>query len=151
MDDDDGDDDDDDDDDDDARGGGKGGEELEKETTWKDDGMEQTYICAVIEVTASVYQLAIMPSVSGVVELARFCSLLIVDTHTVVFKVAMQLAVLKISNNFISYSVVHQTLANEKERSWKRQYATVIWKRTNSHLPAYINSVCKYSLKKSLV
>ena len=88
--------------------------------------MEQTYICAMIEVTASVYQLAIMPSVSGVVELARFCSLLIVDTHTVVFKVAMQLAVLKISDNFISDSVVHQTLANEKERSWKRQYATVI-------------------------
>ena len=80
----------------------------------------------MIEVTASVYQLAIMPPVSGVVKLARFCSLLIVDTHTVVFKVTMQLTVLNISNNFFSYSVVHQTLANEKERSWKGQYATVI-------------------------
>ena len=79
----------------------------------------------MIEVTASVCQLAIMPSVSGVVELALFCTLLIIDTHTIVFKEAMKLAVLKISNNFISYSVVHQTLANEKERSWKGQYATV--------------------------
>lgn len=88
--------------------------------------MEQTYICAMIEVTASVYQLAIMPSVSGVVELARFCSLLIVDTHTVVFKVAMQLAVLKISNNFSSYGVVYQTLANEEERSSELQCTSII-------------------------
>ena len=66
-----------------------------------------------------------MRSVSGVIKLARFCGLLIVDTHTVVFKVTMQLAVLKIINNLNSYTVVHQTLANEEQRSWKRQYATV--------------------------
>ena len=73
----------------------------------------------MIEVTIFIFELVIMPSMSSVVQLTCFCAHVIVDTHTVVFIVAMQLAVLKISNNFSSYSVVHQTLANKGERSWE--------------------------------
>ena len=65
----------------------------------------------MIEVTISIFELVIMPSMSSVVQLTCFCAHVIVDTHAVVFVVTMQLAVLKISNNFSSYSVVHQTLA----------------------------------------
>ena len=71
----------------------------------------------MIEVTIFIFELVIMPSMSSVVQLTCFCAHVIVDTHAVVFVVTMQLAVLKINNNFSSYSVVHQTLPNKGERS----------------------------------
>ena len=80
----------------------------------------------MIEVIIFIFELVIMPSVSGVVELTCFCVNVIVDTHAVVFVVTMQLAGLNINNNFSSYSVVHQTLVNEEEGWWERQYTTVI-------------------------
>ena len=80
----------------------------------------------MIEVIIFIFELVIMPSVSGVVELTCFCVHVIVDTHAVVFVVTLQLAGLNINNNFSSYSVVHQTLVNEEERCWERQYTTVI-------------------------
>ena len=73
----------------------------------------------MIEVTIFIFEFVIMPSMSSVVQLTCFCTQVIVDTHAVVFVVTMQLAVLKISNSFSSYSMVHQTLANEVERSWE--------------------------------
>ena len=49
----------------------------------------------------------------------------------------MQLADLNINNSFSSYSVVHQTLVNEEERCWKRQYSTVIWNKNETALNGY--------------
>ena len=80
----------------------------------------------MIEVIIFIFEFVIMPSVSGVVELTCFCVPVIVDTHAVVFVVTLQLAGLNINNNFSSYSVVHETLVNEEERWWERQYTTVI-------------------------
>ena len=80
----------------------------------------------MIEVIIFVHKFIVMPSMSSVVELTCLCVHVIVDTHTVVFVVTMQLADLNINNSFSSYSVVHQTLVNEEERCWKRQYSTVI-------------------------
>ena len=68
---------------------------------------ELTYICSVIEVTIFICELVIMPSISSFVELTCSCAHVIVDTHAVVIVITMQLAVLKISNNFCSYGVVH--------------------------------------------
>ena len=65
---------------------------------------ELTYICSVIEVTIFIFELVIMPSISSFVELTCSCPHVIVDTHAVVIVVTMQLAVLKISNNFSSYA-----------------------------------------------
>ena len=87
---------------------------------------ELTYICSVIEVTIFIFELVIMPSISSFVELTCFCAHVIVDTHAVVIVVTMQLAVLKISNNFSSYSVVYQTLAYEEERSSELQCTSII-------------------------
>ena len=97
------------------RGGGK-----------KSSYLRRTYICSVIEVTIFIFELVIMQSISIFVERTCFCAQVIVDTHALVIVVTMQLAVLKISNNFSSYGVVHQTLANEKERSSELQCATII-------------------------
>ena len=80
----------------------------------------------MIEVIIFIFELVIMPSVSGVVELTCFCVHVIVDTHAVVFVVTLQLAGLNINNNFSSYSMVYETLVNEEERWWERQYTTVI-------------------------
>ena len=80
----------------------------------------------MIEVIIFIFELVIMPSVSGVVELTCFCVHVIVDTHAVVFVVTLQLAGLNINNNFSPYSMVHETLVNEEERWWERQYTTVI-------------------------
>ena len=80
----------------------------------------------MIEVIIFIFELVIMPSVSGVVELTCFCVHVIVDTHAIVFVVTLQLAGLNINNNFSSESVVHETLVNEEERWWERQYTTVI-------------------------
>ena len=80
----------------------------------------------MIEVIIFIFELVIMPSVSSVVELTCFCVHVIVDTHAVVFVVTLQLAGLNINNNFSSYSVVHETLVNEEEWWWERQYTTVI-------------------------
>ena len=80
----------------------------------------------MIEVIIFIFELVIMPSVSSVVELTCFCVHVIVDTHAVVFVVTLQLAGLNISNNFSSYSVFHETLVNEEERWWERQYTTVV-------------------------
>ena len=80
----------------------------------------------MIEVIIFIFELVIMPSVSGVVELTCFCVHVIVNTHVVVFVVTLQLAGLNINNNFSSYSMVHKTLVNEEERWWERQYTTVI-------------------------
>ena len=80
----------------------------------------------MIEVIIFIFELVIMPSVSGVVELTCFCVHVIVDTHAIVFVVTLQLAGLNINNNFSSESVVHKTLVNEEERWWERQYTTVI-------------------------
>ena len=80
----------------------------------------------MIQVIIFSFELVIMPSVSGVVELTCFCVHVIVDTHAVVFVVTLQLAGLNINNNFSSDSVVHETLVNEEERWWERQYTTVI-------------------------
>ena len=80
----------------------------------------------MIEVIIFIFELVIMPSVSGVVELTCFCVHVIVDTHAIVFVVTLQLAGLNINNNFSSDSVVHETLVNEEERWWERQYTTVI-------------------------
>ena len=80
----------------------------------------------MIEVIIFIFELVIMPLVSGVVELTCFCVHVIVDTHAVVFVVTLQLAGLNINNNFSSYSVVHETLVNEEEWWWERQYTTVI-------------------------
>ena len=87
---------------------------------------ELTYICSVIEVTIFIFELVIMPSISSFVELTCSCPHVIVDTHAVVIVVTMQLAVLKISNNFSSYSVVYQTLAYEEERSSELQCTSII-------------------------
>ena len=87
---------------------------------------ELTYICSVVEVTIFIFELVIMPSISSFVELTCFCAHVIVDTHAVVIVVTMQLAVLKISNNFSSYIVIHQTLANEEERSSELRCKTII-------------------------
>ena len=87
---------------------------------------ELTYICSVIEVTIFIFELVIMPSISSFVELTCSCAHVIVDTHAVVIVVTMQLAVLKISNNFSSYGVVYQTLANEEERSSELQCTSII-------------------------
>ena len=87
---------------------------------------ELTYICYVVEVTIFIFELVIMPSISSFVELTCFCAHVIVDTHAVVIVVTMQLAVLKIGNNFSSYIVVHQTLANEEERSSELRCKTII-------------------------
>ena len=46
----------------------------------------------------------------------------------------MQLAVLKIGNNFSSYIVVHQTLANEEERSSELRCKTIIWNKKETNL-----------------
>ena len=74
-----------------------------------------------------IFELVIMLSVSGVVELTCFCVHVIVDTHAGFFVVTMPLADLNIINTFFfSYSVVHQTLVNEEERCSERQYTTVI-------------------------
>ena len=67
-----------------------------------------------------------MPSISSFVELTCSCPHVIVDTHAVVIVVTMQLAVLKISNNFSSYGVVYQTLAYEEERSSELQCTSII-------------------------
>ena len=67
-----------------------------------------------------------MPSISGFVELTCSCPHVIVDTHAAVIVETMQLAVLKISNNFSSYGVVYQTLANEEERSSELQCTSII-------------------------
>ena len=67
-----------------------------------------------------------MPSISSFVELTCSCPHVIVDTLAVVIVVTMQLAVLKISNNFSSYSVVYQTLAYEEERSSELQCTSII-------------------------
>ena len=91
-----------------------------------DKNLKKSYICSVIEVIIFIFELVIMPSVSGVVELTCFCVHVIVDTHAVVFVVTLQLAGLNINNNFSCYSVVHETLVNEEERWWERQYTTVI-------------------------
>ena len=80
----------------------------------------------MIEVIIPIFELVIMPSVSGVVELTCFCVHVIVDTHAVVFVVTLQLAGLNINNNFSSYSMVHETLVSEEERWWERQYTTFI-------------------------
>ena len=80
----------------------------------------------MIEVIIFIFELVIMPSVSGVVELTCFCVHVIVDTHAVVFVVTLQLAGLNINNNFSSYSMVYETLVNEEERWWERQYTTVV-------------------------
>ena len=80
----------------------------------------------MIEVIILIFELVIMPSVSGVVELTCFCVHVVVDTHAVVFVVTLQLAGLNINNNFSPYSMVHETLVNEEERWWERQYTTVI-------------------------
>ena len=87
---------------------------------------ELTYICSVIEVTIFIFELVIMPSISSFVELTCSFPHVIVDTHAVVIVVTMQLAVLKISNNFSSYSVVYQTLAYEEERSSELQCTSII-------------------------
>ena len=87
---------------------------------------ELTYICSVIEVTIFIFELVIMPSISSFVELTCSCPHVIVDTHAVVIVVTMQLAVLKISNNFSYYGVVYQTLANEEERSSELQCTSII-------------------------
>ena len=87
---------------------------------------ELTYICSVVEVTIFIFELVIMPSISSFVELTCSCPHVIVDTHAVVIVVTMQLAVLKISNNFSSYIVIHQTLANEEERSSELRCKTII-------------------------
>ena len=80
----------------------------------------------MIEVILFIFELVIMPSVSGVVELTCFCVHVIVDTHAVVFVVTMPLTDLNIINAFFfSYSVVHQTLVNEEGRCSERQYTTV--------------------------
>ena len=88
--------------------------------------LRRTYICSVIEVTIFIFELVIMQSISIFVELTCFCAHVIVDTHALVIVVTMQLALLKISNNFSSYGMVHQTLANEKERSSELQCTTII-------------------------
>ena len=80
----------------------------------------------MIEVIIYIFELVIMPSMSSVVELTCFCVHVIVDTHAIVFVVTLQLAGLNINNNFSSDSVVHETLVNEEERWWERQYTTVI-------------------------
>ena len=87
---------------------------------------ELTYICYVVEVTIFIFELVIMPSIRSFVELTCFCAHVIVYTHAVVIVVTMQLAVLKIGNNFSSYIVVHQTLANEEERSSELRCKTII-------------------------
>ena len=80
----------------------------------------------MIQVTIFVHKLIIMQEVGSVVELTSlFFSLVIVDTHAVVFVVTMQLAGLKIDISPSSYGVVHQTFINEEERWWEHQYATV--------------------------
>ena len=72
-----------------------------------------------------IFELVIMLSVSGVVELTRFRVHVIVDTHAVVFVVTMPLADLNIINTFFfSYSVVHQTIVNEEGMCSERQYTT---------------------------
>ena len=86
----------------------------------------------MIEVIIFIFELVIMPSVSGVVELTCFCVHVIVDTHAIVFVVTLQLAGLNINNNFSSDSVVHETLVNEEERWWERQYTTVIWNKNET-------------------
>ena len=83
--------------------------------------LKKSYICSVIEVMNIIFELVIMQSVSGVVELTCICVHVIVETHAVVFVVTMQLADLNINNNFSSYSVVHKTLVNEEERCSERQ------------------------------
>ena len=80
----------------------------------------------MIEVIIFIFELVIMPSVSGVVKLTCFCVHVVVDTHAVVVVVTLQLAGLNINNSFSSYSVVHETLVNEEKRWWERQYTTVI-------------------------
>lgn len=79
----------------------------------------------MIEVIIFIHKLVVVPSMSSVVQLTCLCAHAIVDSHTVVFVVTMQLADLNISNNFSSYSVVHQTFVDKEERCWKRQYTTV--------------------------
>ena len=66
-----------------------------------------------------------MQKVGSVVEFTSLFFVAIVDTHTVVFVVTMQLAGLKIDISPSSYVVVHQTFTNEEIRWWEHQYATV--------------------------
>ena len=80
----------------------------------------------MIEVIIFIFELVIMPSVSGVVELTCLYVHVTVDTQAVVFKVTMPRADLNIINNCSSYGVVHQPLVNEKERCSERQYTTEI-------------------------
>ena len=87
----------------------------------------------MIEVTIFIFEFVIMPSMSSVVWLTYFCAHVIVHTYAVVFVETMQLAVLKISNNFSSYCVVHQTLANEGERSWELKCTTIIWNKKETN------------------